>query len=627
VDAPAERRPSVARLTAALLAGLPDGEARGLVLALCLIFARHMRFDAADPGWADRDRMLVDPGLDGVGAALADLAGAGFAPPCPGREPVLGLGVGAALAERLLAARFGRSLVDHRCWVAAAEASLPEGAVLEAAQLAGAWRLSRLVALVSVAQKDAAGLAGFGAAGWSVRRVAAADGGEIAAAISAAMRAQRPTLIACVRGAEAGEDQAGGQLGGQMGGQPGGQLGEQALKQAGAQPGGQAGEQPGEQAGEQRGTHPGGQWSEAGGEAAVAESRAAWAVAACRGRGVRRAWLKRRARHGSRGDFELAISGRLAQGWHQAFFGAGPAVASLDTVSTEACMRQSVRRLLAASPEVALLAPPEPGLRRLSRGLADAAAGVAWHGGVLPIVSARLDEAPALDAALRVAAAGRLRLVALVEEGGPGVDGGGRRAALRALPGLGLYRPAEASEAMECAELAVRHHGPGVLLLSGTPAEPLAERPSRTRCVKGGYVLVEAIGPRAGTLIASGPEVALALAVQEVLAEREVETAVVSLPSWNVFFAQDAAWRERVLGAAPRLGLEPGGGIGWGEVLGPDGLFIGLDGLPDGLWTTGPRALQAARIADIAVRHIERVHGIWTGEEASRKRTGFERSG
>jgi transketolase len=567
MDAPIERRPSVARLTAALGELLPDTEAQGLVLAICLIFARHMRLDAADPAWPDRDRLLIDSGLAGMDNALSALAGIGFGP-CHYLEPPLGLAVGTSLAERLLAARFGRSLVDHRTWVLLTEACLPEGAVLEAAQLAAAWKLSRLVALVSVEHKDAPGLAAFAAAGWSVRRVASTDGAEIAAAVSAALRAQRPTLLACLRA-------------------------------------GNVRDKPD--------------------DATLAESRAAWPISARRGLGVRRAWLRRRARHASRADFEQTLGGRLPPSWHQAFFGAAPLAAGDDTVSTETSVRRSLARLIAATPELTLIAPPSPGYGSLSRGLADTAAGIALHGGIVPVLAERLAALTALDAALRLSADSGHRLVALLEEAAEG--GPGRRAALRALPSLPVYRPADASEAMECAELAFRAPGPSVLLLSRAPAELLADRPSRTRCVKGGYVLVDAIGPRASTLIASGPEVALALLAQDLLAERELETAVVSLPCWHAFFRQEPEWRERVLGQAPRIGLEPGGGFGWDAILGQGGLFIGSATLPPPLWAPDQRAAAASRIAEIVARHVERQRPIWTGQEASPKRPAFERPG
>ena len=99
-----------------LLQKLPKHCPRGLTLPLCLLFARHLRFDSADPDWADRDRLVLAPALAPMAEALADLAGL---PPgwCESYGLPLGAGLGMVLAERLLAARFGRSLVDHRAWV------------------------------------------------------------------------------------------------------------------------------------------------------------------------------------------------------------------------------------------------------------------------------------------------------------------------------------------------------------------------------------------------------------------------------------------------------------------------------------------------------------------------------
>jgi transketolase len=119
--------------------------------------------------------------------------------------------------------------------------------------------------------------------------------------------------------------------------------------------------------------------------------------------------------------------------------------------------------------------------------------------------------------------------------------------------------------------------------------------------------------------------VALALEVQDRLAAQGLEMAVVSLPCWHAFFQQEPAWRELVLGHAPRIGLEPGGGFGWGALLGQDGLFIGLATLPPALWGASERDAAAGCIAGIAARHIESRRAIWTAQNTSPKRTGLGR--
>jgi transketolase len=116
-----------------------------------------------------------------------------------------------------------------------------------------------------------------------------------------------------------------------------------------------------------------------------------------------------------------------------------------------------------------------------------------------------------------------------------------------------------------------------VLLLSEVACAPLTDRPTRSRCVHGGFLARAPAGPRDVTLIASGAELALALRAQDALAGERIAAAVVSLPCWELFANQEAAWREQVLGTAPRLGVEAGSGFGWERWLGPGGAFVGSD--------------------------------------------------
>jgi len=558
-----DRRLSVTRLLPALPAGLPEA----LRLPLCFLFARHLRFDSADPLWADRDRLSLDAGLAPAARALAALVGlpenAFLAP-----GPVFGIGAGCALAERLLAARFGRSLVDHRSWVVTSADTLPCGAAQEAAWLAGTWRLGRLTVIAAVPTEDAAGLAGFAAAGWSVRRIDGGAAGEVAAGISAALRAQRPTLLACLP------------------------------------------------------PHAPTICDINGGLLTIKESANTWAATGKRSAGVRRAWLKRLARHGSRQDFESAAAGRLPHGWYSAFFEPGPLLPpGQQTVSTSWTIRRAIIRLGAAMPELARL-PADAGARQaaqpadiqmlhdpaagLAQGMSGIAAGLALHGGVVPVCKHGLGDAGYVAASLSAAASSALRTVTLLVEPMPPSAAGCERAGLQAMRNLTVFRPADASEALECAELALRRGtGPSVLLVSEAPVPLLAERPSRTRCAKGGYVLAEPSFPRAATLIASGPELHLALAASRILAAEGTPLAVVSLPCWSFFARQEPAWHAAVLGAAPRVGLEAGSGFGWESWLGPKGLFIGLDQMEGIGWDAARPVAAAQRIAELIMRHLD----------------------
>jgi transketolase len=152
--------------------------------------------------------------------------------------------------------------------------------------------------------------------------------------------------------------------------------------------------------------------------------------------------------------------------------------------------------------------------------------------------------------------------------------------ALRAMPGLYLYRPADAVETAECWELALaRREAPSLLALT-RQAVPLLRRDAGggNRSARGGYVLAEASGARQVTLLASGSEVAIAVAAMEALERDGIRAAVVSLPCWRLFENEPAEYRERVLGPAPRVAVEAAVPFGWERWLGRGGAFVGMTG-------------------------------------------------
>jgi len=152
-------------------------------------------------------------------------------------------------------------------------------------------------------------------------------------------------------------------------------------------------------------------------------------------------------------------------------------------------------------------------------------------------------------------------------------------ASLRAIPNLAVFRPADAMETAECWELALRRtEGPSVLALSRQALPALRDDAAENRSARGGYVLAEAEGPRAVTLIATGSEVSLAMTARAALAEQDIQAAVVSLPCWELFAQQDDAYRSATLGEAPRIGIEAAIGFGWERWLGSNSAFIGMEG-------------------------------------------------
>lgn len=581
------------RLAAALgrrvaaLAGERDREPElrnaGLLGVLAGLWSGPLRFDAADPRWPDRDRFVLSDGdLALVLHALLELSGvadaariATFRHPLPASHPAieaaaglpgqgLAAATGMALAERAMAARFGRSLVDHRTWVLASATELGAGLAQEAASVAGELGLDRLAVLFAEPPPPAGErrdreetelLRRFAACGWTVRRVDGENESEVAACLAGIARARKPTLVA-VQPPRAQPDR-----------------GEDAAT---------GGED----------------------EAALARWRRcgeAWA-------GRRRAWLKRLARHARRAEFEASLAVGVPRSWPRLLAdrrraAAPPHAGTLQ--ATIACLEAIAdadapgRKLLAlssvrASHTFAHLPAVGDGNydgRHLAcggreHGMAMLAAGLSLHGGTMPIAAAPTVAADRIRPALRLAAITGGHLVQLLTEDGlaaradsPVFQPLEQAASLRAIPGLFVFRPGCGAEASECLELALRRSdGPSVILLSAARQQSARSGGAGgNACARGAYLVADAAaGRRAATLIASGPELALALASRALLVPRGIGVAVVSLPCWELFARQPADYRAHVLGAAPRFGIEAACGFGWERWLGERGVFIGL---------------------------------------------------
>jgi transketolase len=154
-------------------------------------------------------------------------------------------------------------------------------------------------------------------------------------------------------------------------------------------------------------------------------------------------------------------------------------------------------------------------------------------------------------------------------------------AALRAMPNLNVFRPADAIEVAECWELALKAKSTPSILALTRQAVPALRTGSGTEnlSAKGAYVLQDAQdGKRVVTLLATGSEVSLAMEARELLAREGVHAAVVSMPCWELFAGQPASYRASVLGPAPRIGVEAAVGFGWERWLDDGGMFVGMKG-------------------------------------------------
>ncbi|HVH79236.1 MAG TPA: transketolase C-terminal domain-containing protein, partial [Stellaceae bacterium] len=220
-------------------------------------------------------------------------------------------------------------------------------------------------------------------------------------------------------------------------------------------------------------------------------------------------------------------------------------------------------------------------------GMAAAMNGIAAHGGLIPYGGTFLTFTDYARPAIRLSALMELGVIYVMTHDsiGLGEDGPTHQpvehlAALRAIPHLLVFRPADAIETAECWQLALQHrHAPSILALTRQSVPLLRTSPDKeNRSAKGAYVLIEPSGARHVTLLATGSEVSIAVAAQEVLAAEGIRAAVVSMPCWELFERQGEDYHTAVLGSAPRVGVEAAVRLGWDRWLGQNSRFIGMDG-------------------------------------------------
>jgi len=597
------------------------GMPMGMADVATALWSRFHKFDAADPRWPDRDRFVLSAGHgsmllyallyltghDGMGIEeikrFRQLHSPAAGHPEYGEHPAietttgpLGQGiataVGMALAERLLAARFGRSLVDHRTWVIASDGDMMEGVSHEAAAIAGHLCLSKLTVLyddnhisidgdTELAYSDDV-LKRFTAYGWVARRIDGHDPQQINAALSFAVRSKKPTLIACRTIIGLGAPTKAGTAA-----THGSPLGAQEAAAAKAALGWK----------EPPFTVPNGLLEQ-------------WRSVGARGAGARRAWLKRLAHSNMQGEFERVMAGKLPDDWHEAVAALKQEIA--DTKPKMATRQSSLKALEALVPATPELIGGSADLTGSNltfvksmgtvtagnfagryihygvreHGMCAAANGMALHGGVIPYTGTFFVFTDYMRPAIRIGAIARAHVIHVLTHDsiGLGEDGPTHQpiehlASLRAMPHLHVYRPADAMEVAECWELAIRRNdGPSLLVLTRQTLPTLRTDTMENRCARGGYVLAEAEGLRAATLLATGSEVSIAMDARAALAAEGFATAVVSLPCWELFSQQDEVYRAAVLGIAPRIGIEAASGFGWERWLGNDGIFIGMTG-------------------------------------------------
>jgi transketolase len=572
-----------------------------------LLFTRFVAQDPTDPGWPDRDRFVLSAGhasmllyallhLSGYDLPLDELKRfRRLGSRCPGNPErgvtpgvevttgPLGQGfanaVGLAIAERMLAQRYnrpGHDVVDHRTYVICSDGDLMEGVSAEAASLAGNLPLGKLIAFYDdnhITIEGATDLAfcervgsRFDAYGWHVCRAGDVNdlAGLEAAVTGAIAEDMRPSLVIVESEIGYGAPTKAGTAAAH-----GAPLGAEEARKAKRNLGWPY-DEPFVVPHEVRKLY----------EAAVLET----------GRSHHAEWRDRVAAYAADNaplaeELLRVMRGDLPPGWDDSL----PSFA--DDMATRVASSQVLNTLAARLPELvggsADLAPStdtylagsgdvscrEFGGRNFHFGVREHAMGsilngMAAHGGLRPFGGTFLVFSDYMRPAIRMAALMGLPIVYLfthdsigLGEDGPTHQPVEQLASLRAIPGLAVLRPADANETAAAWRVALARGGAPTVLVLTRQTVPTLPAPPPGAVARGAYVRADG-GDIA--LVATGSEVHLALAARDRLAGSGFGARVVSMPSWELFDAQPASYRDDVLlPSVPRLGIEAGGGLGW----------------------------------------------------------------
>ena len=598
------------------------GMPMGMADVATVLFNRFMAIDPSAPEWPDRDRFVLSAGHGSMllyaihhllGYADMDMeqlrhfrqlgyrtAGHpeyGHAAGIEMTTGPLGQGistaVGMALAERMQNARFGDELVDHWTYAIAGDGCLMEGISHEAVDMAGHMKLGRLIVLWddnSITIDGATDVSTstdqrgrFEACGWHVVSVDGHDREAVAAAIEAARADDRPSLVACRTLIGFGAPNKQGTAA--THGAPLGEAEIEATREALG-------------------------WTSAPFEVPDAIV-SAWRRIAERGGEARRDWEQRLVSSDAAGMFRASLVEPDA-GVLKTAIAEHKAAISTDQpkVATRAASQSALEVINTVLPNTiggsadltgsnntktkdmtAVTAADYSG-RYIhygvrEHGMAAAMNGLALHGGFIPYGGTFLVFSDYCRPAIRLSALMETRVIYVFTHDsiGLGEDGPTHQpvehlAALRAIPNLNVFRPADAVETAEAWELAVLSPGtPSVLALSrqGLPTVR-TDHVAENLTARGAYVLREADGDRDVTLLATGSEVEIALKAADLLAADGRKAAVVSAPCFKLFEQQDPGYRQSVLGTAPRVGVEAAIRQSWCDLLGENSAFVGMSG-------------------------------------------------
>ncbi len=590
------------------------GMPMGMADVATVLFERHLKFDASAPNWPDRDRFVLSAGhgsmllygllyLTGYpGMSIDEIKrfrqlgskteGHPERHPNNGIETTTGpLGqglanaVGMAIAEQALAARFGRKVVDHHTWVIAGDGCLMEGISHEAIGLAGKQKLSKLIVFwdnngISIDGKVILSdvtdqKQRFAASGWSVHECDGHDPDDIERAIVEAKASEWPAFIDCRThigyGAPTKQDTKAAH---------GSPLGAEEIAKVREIYG----------------------WSWPPFEI-PADVLDAWRAIGAQGQNAHAAWRESLGKlsGAKQAEFERVIAGEPPKKLASALAAFRKATSeSAPKVATRKSSEMVLEVINAVMPEtlggsadltgsnntltkgLGVFDAENRGGRYIhygirEHGMAAAMNGIAVHGGLAPYGGTFLVFSDYARGAIRLSALMGIRVVYVLTHDsiGLGEDGPTHQpvehlAALRALPNMHVFRPADTVETAEAWEIALTMPGaPSILALTRQNLPTVRTRHMRQNLTaRGAYVLEEAVARRRAILLATGSEVEIALNARTLLERKGIGTRVVSMPCWELFAAQDEKYRKSVLPAGPaRVAVEAASGFGWDRWL------------------------------------------------------------
>ena len=590
----------------------------GMADVATVLFSKFIKINPQAPRWFDRDRFVLSAGHGSMleysllyllgypdidiediknfrqlGAKTAGHPEYGHLSGIDMTTGPLGQGissaVGMALAERIIAAKYGEDVCNHYTYVINGDGCLMEGISEEAISLAGHLRLNKLIVLWdnnnitidgTVDKANSTNqIKRFQAVGWNTIEIDGHNYCQIEKAISKAQKSKKPTLIACKTKIGFGAPTKSGTS--KCHGSPLGEKEVAAMRDAL-------------------------NWNSAPFEIPE-EILNNWREAGKRNVAKYENWKEKAAQKGS--EFNDVINGRLPQNWDKELNELKQkSIEEKTKVATRKASQMCLETIVPHIPQIvggsADLAASNLTLTGVSKtiskedyngnnimyGIREHAMGaimngLALHGGIIPFGGTFFVFSDYMRPSMRLAALMGIRTIYVLTHDSIGVGEDGpthqpieHLASYRCMPNILTFRPCDVVETAEAWQIALEtEKEPSLLALSRQNLPLLRTSATENLTAKGGYIISGEGENRQATIIATGSEVSIAVEAQKKLQEEGIETVVVSMPCTELFDAQPEEYKQKVLGKMPRVAVEAASKFGWEKYVGCDGKIIGMD--------------------------------------------------